>query len=186
MSEFKIVPKNKEISLSPNEKMYSLTSKNGIIIDCNEYFQEITGWTDDEIIGKSHKVMRHPDMPKAIFKYIWTRIHNENSFFAVIKNLSKNGYYFWAMTYFEPIYKKNKLIGYQAFRKPISDDSKNKVSAIYDKLWEIEDETENENVSLEFFMNYLEQKQLSYDDWVKKMINEKTLFNLFNVASKFK
>ena len=98
---FKSIPESQEIKLDPKKYILSKTDTKGIIEYGNEYFVEISGYSEEELIGKPHNIIRHPDMPKIVFKLLWQRIKNREDITAVVKNLAKDGRYYWVMTEFD-------------------------------------------------------------------------------------
>ncbi len=81
--------------LSQNDFIVSKTDLNGKMIYGNKTFIEISGYEEEELLGKPHSLLRHPDMPKIIFALLWERIHNKQEIFAYVKNLCKDGSFYW-------------------------------------------------------------------------------------------
>ena len=90
----------------------------GKIIYANRRFIEISGYQKSKLIGRSHNILRHPDMPKATFKQMWDTIQNNKEWQGIVKNLRKDGRYYWVDTYIKPVFKENIKIGYIAARHP--------------------------------------------------------------------
>ncbi len=135
-------PIDEEIVLDNTKYIESETDTKGIITDCNDYFAEISGYRKEELIGKPHNIVRHPDMPKIAFKLLWDRIQNGHNITAVIKNLAKDGRYYWVFTHFEIQRDINtkEITGYKAYRKAVSKYIKATLDPLYKKLVEIEKE----------------------------------------------
>ena len=133
-------PIDEEIKLDPKRYLVSETDPKGVITYCNDYFVEISGYSRDELIGQPHNIIRHPDMPKVVFKLLWKLIQNGQNFNAVVKNLAKDGRYYWVFTEFtirqDP--STHEVIGYTASRKTVSKHIIDIISALYSKLIEIE------------------------------------------------
>ena len=132
-------PRDEEIELDPKRYLISETDEKGIITYVNDYFMEVSGYSREELMGQPHSILRHPDMPKVIFKLLWETIQSGHNINAVIKNLAKDGRYYWIFTEFE--IKKdmiNKVIGYHASRKAVSKHIVEIVSEIYTKLLQME------------------------------------------------
>ena len=85
----------REISLAPSQKLISTTDTQGGITYCNEAFVELSGYTKKELIGQSHTLLRHPDMPKAPFKDLWETLSAGKKWNGYVKNLSKDGSHYW-------------------------------------------------------------------------------------------
>jgi len=96
----------------------SETDLSGVITFANRKFVEISGYDRDELIGKPHNIIRHPDMPKAAFKEMWDTIQQDKAWSGLVKNLRKDGRYYWVDTYIKPIVKNGEKVGYIAARHP--------------------------------------------------------------------
>lgn len=136
----KVIPRDEEIKLGHNRYLVSETDATGVITYCNDYFTEISGYTREELIGKQHNIIRHPDMPKVIFKLLWKRIQSGKNVNALVKNLAKDGRYYWIFTEFKTRIDldTHSVIGYTAHRKSISHDIVDVISKMYAQLLEIE------------------------------------------------
>jgi len=103
--------------------MITETDKAGIITYANRKFREMTGYTKEELIGSSHSINRHPDMPKAAFEEMWKTIKGDNYWEGFVKNLRKDGKYYLVIVWIKPKHNdKGEITGYIAGRKiPDSD-----------------------------------------------------------------
>ncbi len=130
---------NKEKVLSENDFVVSKTDTKGYITYCNRIFVEMAGWSRFELIGANHNIIRHPDMPKIAFKILWDLIQNKKEFFGFVKNLRKDGGFYWVLAYITPDLDLNgNIIGYTSFRKKPSRKGVETMSEIYKKLKEAE------------------------------------------------
>lgn len=117
----------------------SETDINGAITFANRKFCEISGYSVDELIGKSHNIIRHPDMPKAAFAQMWSTIQAGTLWHGLVKNLRKDGKYYWVDTEVTPIYDNDRnLKGYMAARKPASRKNVIETAELYRKMLEQE------------------------------------------------
>ncbi len=116
----------------------SQTDAKGIITFANRMFCEISGYSVDELTGKPHNIIRHPDMPKAAFEKMWETIKGGQVWNGLVKNLRKDGRYYWVDTEILPIYTNNKITGYVAARKPASKKNVQETEKLYKKMLEIE------------------------------------------------
>ena len=150
----KPTPIDEEIPLDPKRYIVSETDEKGKITFCNDYFMEVSGYSQEELIGKSHNIVRHPDMPKVVFKLLWETISSGKNINAVVKNLSKDGRYYWIFTEFESRRDTDtgKIIGYHAARKSISKHILEIISNLYRELLEIE-----KNQGVEASQKYLNE-----------------------------
>ena len=118
-----------------NRSIISKTDLKGIITYVNTPFCKLAGYPKEELIGKPHNIIRHPDMPKEIFKTLWSVIEKGESFRGFIKNLRKDGKYYWVEAFIQPIYNENGTkVGYISSRKPISESDKIKYEKIYKEM----------------------------------------------------
>lgn len=85
----RITPTNAETKLQSNDFIVSKTDSKGKITYCNEIFMSIAGYKEQELMGKNHNIIRHPDMPKVAFKLAWELIQNGKEFFGFVKNMKK-------------------------------------------------------------------------------------------------
>jgi aerotaxis receptor len=117
----------------------SETDLNGIITFANRKFCEISGYSVEELIGEPHNIIRHPDMPKAGFAQMWKTIQEGGIWHGLVKNLRKDGRYYWVDTEVTPTYDSNGQVkGYMAARKPASRKNVEETAALYKKMLEQE------------------------------------------------
>ena len=118
-----------------NRPVISKTDLKGIITFVNTPFCKLAGYSKEELIGKPHNIIRHPDMPKEVFKELWETIEKNQSWRGFIKNLRKDGKYYWVEAFIEPMFDENgKKIGYISARKKVSDADKEKYTKIYSEM----------------------------------------------------
>jgi PAS domain S-box-containing protein len=176
---------NKEVKLDKKRYIVSKTDTRGIITYSNDYFSEIAGYTEEELIGQPHSIVRHPDMPKVAFKLMWETIKQNKNFIAVVKNLTKDGSYYWVVTDFESKIDSTtkQIISHTAFRKAAPRKAIAAIEPIYAKLLELEKEGGME-ASEKFLHDYLKQNNITYDDFINKIAGNNGLFKLFFQAMK--
>lgn len=113
------------LRVADEHTIMSTTNKNGIITYASKAFCEISGYSLEELIGKSHKVVRHPDMKKEKYDELWNTLRDEKSWRGEIKNRTKDGGYYWVYAYIEPNYDfEGNVIGYTAIRENITNKKK--------------------------------------------------------------
>jgi len=178
-------PIDNEIKLSTKRYIVSKTDAKGVIEYGNDYFVEISGYSETELIGQPHNIVRHPDMPRIAFKLMWDRIKQGKNFIAVVKNLAKDGSYYWVVTDFEPKIDPltNEIISHTAFRKAAPQKAIDTMEPIYAKLLEIEKEGGME-ASAKYLTGFLEENKTTYDDFINKTVGNSGLFKLFFTAMK--
>ncbi len=123
-----------ETKVPEAEIIISRTDLKGIITYANHIFCEISGYDDHELIGKPHSIVRHPDMPKAVFKELWESLEKTGKWEGYVKNLRKDNGYYWVYASISGVYKDGKLVEYKSLRRPISFEEKVNAQIRYDKM----------------------------------------------------
>lgn len=109
------------INLVNEHIIISSTDVNGIITDVNNAFCNISGYTKEELVGKTHQIIRHPDTPELFYKKMWDVLLSGKDWKGEIKNIDKNGRNYWVQAIIKPIYKNNEIIGFTSLRTNITD-----------------------------------------------------------------
>ncbi len=118
MSARKIVPTGRETFFDNNDIIVSKTDLKGRITYANKTFCQIAGYTEREVVGQPHSLIRHPDMPRAVFKLLWDTLQDGRELFAYVKNMAKNGDHYWVFAHVTPSYDAaGKLSGYHSNRR---------------------------------------------------------------------
>ncbi|MEN4045054.1 MULTISPECIES: PAS domain-containing protein [Sulfurimonas] len=123
-----------ETEVPQDELIISRTDLSGRITYANETFCEISGYSQNEIIGKPHSIVRHPDMPDATFEDLWNTIKAGKQWKGVVKNLRKDRGFYWVEALVSGVYKKGELVEYKSLRSPVSYATKLKYQRLYDKM----------------------------------------------------
>ncbi|MDH5719712.1 MAG: methyl-accepting chemotaxis protein [Spirochaetia bacterium] len=125
-----------EYVLNENDIIISHTNLKGIITYVNSDFERISGFSKEELIGKPHNTIRHPDMPRSAFFDLWNTIKKGNSWQGYVKNIRKNGGYYWVDARVSPLYENDEHIGYLSVRFKPSYEVIKKISGMYQKMLE--------------------------------------------------
>jgi len=174
-------PQEREIKLDPSKTIMSKTNSQGVIEYANEYFMEISGYEEYELMGQPHNVIRHPDMPKVIFKVMWERLHEGGNIHALVKNMSKDGRYYWVLTDFDTKFDaEGNIISHYARRKAAPGNAVFQIEKLYKTLKAIEDNQSAETAE-KYFMGLLEEKGMTYDQYILELleINNSNLNSYF-------
>lgn len=124
-----------ELTFSDSEIVVSKTDTKGRITYGNELFLKLAGYAESDIIGKPHNIVRHPDMPRIIFKLLWDYIQSGTEINAYVVNKSKNGDYYWVFANVTPSYDNNgKIVGYYSVRRKPTEQALNIIKPLYKKL----------------------------------------------------
>lgn len=158
------IPRNEAIALDPKRYLVSRTDKHGVIEFANDYFVEISGYSKEELIGQPHSLIRHPDMPRIVFKIMWERIQNGKDILALVKNLAKDGRYYWVFTTFEPDrdLDSGEIFGYKAFRKAAPKDVVEIIEGLYKELLAVE-KKDGIEASFSYLQDFLHAKDPSLE-----------------------
>lgn len=111
-------PANAEVHFDRGDIIVSKTDAKGRITYANSVFCAVSGYTLPELIGAPHSIIRHPDMPRAVFKLLWDTILDRREVFAYVKNLAKSGACYWVFAHVTPSYSKDgQIIGFHSNRR---------------------------------------------------------------------
>ncbi|MDA3946346.1 MAG: PAS domain-containing protein [Helicobacteraceae bacterium] len=123
-----------ETIVPEGELIISRTDLKGVITYANETFAEISGYDADALVGKPHSIVRHPDMPSAVFKELWETIKARKQWSGIVKNLRKDRGFYWVKAIVSGVYKDGVLVEYKSLRTPISHEEKLEAQKLYDKM----------------------------------------------------
>jgi len=131
----KITPTDVERVMRDDDFIVSKTDTTGRLTYCNRIFIEFSGYTEKELLGQQHNIVRHPDMPRSVFYLLWETIKAGNEFMGYVKNLSKDGSYYWVLANVSPSYKivdgDKQLLGYFSVRRKPDPTKLKKIEPIY-------------------------------------------------------
>jgi len=166
MGKNKIIPINKEKLMNKNDFIVSKTDTRGIITYCNEIFMTMAEYDENELLGKNHNIIRHPDMPRAAFKLVWDTIKSGKEIFAYVKNLSKSGSFYWVFAHITPDFDQNgTIVGYTSVRRAPNRAAIDAVEPLYKQMLQAEKiggMSSGEKVLLDF----LEKNNIGYEELV--------------------
>ncbi|WP_375058071.1 methyl-accepting chemotaxis protein [Zobellella sp. DQSA1] len=125
---------DEEVTYNDQEQLVSTTDLRGVITYANEVFCRVAGYQAEELVGKNHNIVRHPEMPKAAFQDLWDRVKAGQAWRGAVKNRCKDGRYYWVDAYVTPIYQQGKIVGYQSVRTRLDDRTRDRASKAYRQL----------------------------------------------------
>jgi aerotaxis receptor len=165
--------KNIESKFEINELFFSTTDTKGIILSGNEVFQRVAKFPKEELIGKPHNLIRHPDMPRAVFKAVWTTIKQKKPFVGYVKNMAKDGSYYWVLACIYPMFdKKGNIKKYLSIRIKPSSKIFEIIPSFYKKILQYEIR-EGMDKAVEFLAKEIKKLGFeSYEDFSKKAFLE--------------
>ena len=111
-------PTQRERSFRQDNIIVSKTDPKGLITYVNQTFVEVSGYTEEELLGQPHNIIRHPDMPRCVFKLLWDTLAHGDEIFAYVKNMCKNGDFYWVFAHVTPTFGRgHHIIGYHSNRR---------------------------------------------------------------------
>ena len=168
---------NRECFFADNDIIVSKTDLKGRITYANQTFLDIACYKEQDVLGQPHSLIRHPDMPRSIFKLLWDTLKNQHEIFAYVKNRSKNGDHYWVIAHVTP--SKNahgKVIGYHSNRRvPDRHTLDETIIPLYRSLLEIE-QSSDRKAGLEKSYNklttILHDHGLAYDEFIANVMRK--------------
>jgi len=118
----------------PEQRLISATDTASLITYCNAEFAAISGYSQAELIGQPHNLVRHPDMPEAVFEDMWRYLKAGKSWMGIVKNRCKNGDFYWVNAYVTPILVDGRLVGYESVRVCPTREQVQRAQALYARL----------------------------------------------------
>jgi len=124
-----------EYKLADTDVIISATDLKGAVTSVNQTFKAVSGFSDDELLGKNHNVVRHPDMPPAAFDDLWTRIKDNQTWMGIVKNRCKNGDYYWVDAFVTPLLENGRIMGYESTRVKPDQQIVQRAEKVYQAIW---------------------------------------------------
>ena len=122
---------DEEVPYPEGKLIVSRTDVDGKITHCNQAFVEMSGFEESELIGQPHYILRHPDMPAAAFKDLWDTVKAKSKWKGYVKNLRKDGKYYWVYAVVVPNIRNGKLVGFASVRRKPSRTKINECISLY-------------------------------------------------------
>ena len=165
-----ITPTAIERVMREDDFIVSMTDPKGRITYGNRVFIEFSGYSEQELLGTQHNIIRHPDMPRAVFKLLWDKISNKEECFAYVKNMSKDGGFYWVFTNVTPTFDPaGNITGYFSVRRKPKFSGIEAVTPLYAAMLEAEQKAGPANAigaSNQLLAAVLKEKGMSYDELV--------------------
>ena len=161
-------PIEKEYKLGENDFIVSKTDLKSRILYGNRIFIELSGWEEEELLGKPHNILRHPDMPRVAFKSLYDHLKEGKEWFGYVKNLRKDGGYYWVFATITTTFKNNTPVEYYSVRRKPRDGFRNIIEPLYQKLLELE-KTGGMQASEEYVKQLLDKYKMSFNEVMFKI-----------------
>ncbi len=171
MAKGHIQPTGRESPFGEDEIIVSKTDLKGHLTYTNDVFLRVSGFTAKEVIGKPHNIIRHPDMPRTVFKLLWQTIEAKGEIFAYVVNMAANGDHYWVLAHVTPSFNaEGQVVGYHSNRRKPDRGKLEKIIPLYKSLLAKEAEVANRkdgmNNAYDFLMTNLQSKGVGYDEFV--------------------
>lgn len=167
-----VQPRDIEVRFDPSDIIVSKTDLKGRITYANRTFCDVCGYTEQKLLGQPHSIIRHPDMPRAVFKLLWDKLARGEEVFAYVKNLAKSGAYYWVYAHVTPSYDAaHEVVAFHSMRRvPDRAVVAEAIAPLYAQLLQIEQSHRNAKdgmaASFAAVEAMLAQKGVSYDEFV--------------------
>ncbi|WP_299952874.1 PAS domain-containing protein [uncultured Modestobacter sp.] len=173
-------PTGVERTFSADELIVSKTDPRGVITYANDVFLRVSGYDLDEVMGQPHNLIRHPEMPKAVFKLLWDTLAEGQEVFAYIDNLAADGANYWVLAHVTPSFRADgRVVGYHSNRRRPSARAVAAVRPLYAQLVAEERRQPNGRAAVEASSRLLgelvAQHASSYEEFVWSVIGEEEL-----------
>lgn len=160
-----------ERTFAANDIIVSKTDLKGRIIYANEVFLQVAGYSEREVLGQPHSLIRHPGMPRCVFKLLWDTIESGKECFAYVVNRARNGDHYWVLAHVTPTFGANgDIISYHSNRRVPKREAVAKAEALYGELLAIEaahdDRKAGLQASFQAMVDKLQTAGVPYDEFV--------------------
>lgn len=159
-----------ERMMREDDFIVSKTTAKGIITYGNPIFIEFSGYSEEELLGTQHNIVRHPDMPRAAFKLAWSTIEAGKEFFGYVKNMAKDGSYYWVFTHITPDFdSKRNIVGYTSVRRCPKREAIGKIEPVYRQMVAAEKAAGARDAiaaGTQVLVDLLQQTGMSYEELV--------------------
>lgn len=162
-----------EIRLDDDDLIVSKTDPKGRITYANRRFMEIAGHSEPELLGKPHNLIRHQDMPRGVFRFLWHTLQQGQEFFGYVKNRTANGSYYWVFANITPDYKADaSLAGYFSVRRRPNFAAIPQVSQLYQTMLNIEagqSASKAPEASMQWLLDQVAKRGCSYEALIRQL-----------------
>ena len=174
MAKYATRPTGVERTFGEEEIIVSKTDTKGRITYANRVFLRVAGYAERELIGAPHSIIRHPDMPRCVFKLLWDTIQAGDEIFAYVINMAKNGDHYWVFAHVTPSFDAdNRIVGYHSSRRTPERAAVDKASGLYARLLAEERRHENRRQGLErstaMLTDLLAENRVSYGEFAHSL-----------------
>ncbi len=171
MKQFTVQPTRSEQTFREDDIIVSKTDLKGIITYANKTFLEVSGYSEEELLGQPHNIIRHPDMPQCVFKLLWDVLGQGREIFAYVKNMCKNGDYYWVFAHVTPTFDNaHRIVGFHSNRRLPDRHQVDLFEGIYAKLKTEEtrhsDWRQGMEAATQMLLRMVAEKNMAYDEFI--------------------
>ena len=124
----------RERTFPAQQRLISTTDAKGVITYCNDAFVEISGFSREELMRAPHNLVRHPDVPPAVFDHMWTTLKKGLPWMGIVKNRCKTGDHYWVNAYVTPVFDGERVVGYESVRVKPTAEQVRRAEALYSRI----------------------------------------------------
>lgn len=166
-----ITPTDREVFFAKDEIIVSKTDLKGHLTYVNRTFLTISGYTEEELLGQPHSLIRHPSMPRCVFRLLWTYLQSGKEIFAYVKNMTKSGDHYWVLAHATPsVTVSGETVGYHSNRRLPERKAIDVIVPLYRALKATEDAESDRRAGLEKseeqLRDLLQGKNIGYDEFI--------------------
>jgi PAS domain S-box-containing protein len=176
MRATKVAPTGVERTFDADEIIVTKTDPRGVLTYANDVFLRVSALTEEEAIGQPHSLIRHPEMPRAVFKLLWDTLKNRQELFAYVVNLAADGAHYWVLAHVTPsVDPRGQLVGYHSSRRKPEPAAVQAATELYARLRAEERRHSSSPAALEASWSMLEKvlhdHGQTYDEFVWDLTN---------------
>ncbi|KPF95209.1 chemotaxis protein [Rhodopseudomonas sp. AAP120] len=166
-----VTPTDVEVFFDADDIIVSKTDLKGRITYANKVFSDVCGYSEAELIGQPHSIVRHPDMPRCVFKLLWDTLAEGREIFAYVKNMTRRGDYYWVFAHVTPSFDASgRVVGYHSNRRVPARHVVAALAPVYRQLLDVEARHRNAKdglaASTQHLVDFIKSKNISYDQFV--------------------
>jgi PAS domain S-box-containing protein len=171
MTKYQVTPTGSERTFGNDEIIVSKTDIKGKITYANRVFMRVADFSENELLGQPHSIVRHPDMPRCVFKLLWDTIESKQEIFAFVLNMAKGGDHYWVFAHVTPSFDNTgRLTGYHSSRRSPRPEKLAPVKDLYRALLKEEqnhgDRKAGMDAGVQMLTNLLSEKGVGYDEFI--------------------
>lgn len=161
-----------ELFFDDDELIVSKTDLKGRVTYCNDVFLRLAGYSEREMLGQPHSIIRHPDMPRCVFQLLWSTIEGGDEIFAYVVNRAKNGDHYWVNAHVTPSFSEaGEIIGYHSNRRtPDRAVLEETIKPLYRKILDVENAQSDRKAGMHaghaYLVEQLSECGLDYDEFI--------------------